>query len=283
MRKDIVINLDNYGNAANYKQAIGISGENLQGRLLFQLESPIDGEGYVELLHDDITELVPAEKEDNKTYYIPIKNTLLDYSIVYFQLRINERSEKGLPIFKSVKLTGYVGDAINASTSVYDPYPDWVSKADAQLEEYKRQEEERKTNENQRIENEDTRNENEKVREQNENTRIANENTRISNEKARETYINDLKQSVDNGAFNGADFNYNWDGTKLGVKNSKETEYEYVDLKGDKGDKGDVGDFNFATFDVDLATGYLIANKTENLQLIDFVIRNGNLEVIING
>ena len=106
---------------------------------------------------------------------------------------------------------------------------------------------------------------------------------RSSNEKARETYINDLKQSVDNGAFNGADFNYNWNGTKLGVKNSKETEYEYVDLKGDKGDKGDVGDFNFATLDVDLATGYLIANKTENLQLIDFVIRNGNLEVIING
>ena len=95
MRKDIVINLDNYGNAANYKQAIGISGENLQGRLLFQLESPIDGEGYVELLHDGIAELVPAEKEDNKIYYIPIKNTLLDYSIVYFQLRINERSEKG--------------------------------------------------------------------------------------------------------------------------------------------------------------------------------------------
>lgn len=283
MRKDIVINLDNYGNAANYKQAIGISGENLQGRLLFQLESPIDGEGYVELLYNNVVELVPAEKEDNKTYYIPIKNTLLDYSIVYFQLRINERSEEGLPIFKSVKLTGYIGDAINASASVYDPYPDWVSKADAQLEEYKKQEEERKTNENQRVENENTRNENEKIRQQNENTRIANENTRISNEKARETYIDDLKQKVDSGAFNGADFNYNWDGTKLGVKNSKETEYEYVDLKGDKGDKGDVGDFNFATFEIDLETGYLIANKTENLQLIDFEIRNGNLEVIING
>ena len=81
MRKDIVINLDNYGNAANYKQAIGISGENLQGRLLFQLESPIDGEGYVELLHDGIAELVPAEKEDNKIYYIPINQYNKDYDM----------------------------------------------------------------------------------------------------------------------------------------------------------------------------------------------------------
>ena len=39
---------------------------------------------------------------------------------------------------------------------------------------------------------------------------------------------------VDNGEFDGADFNYKWDDTKLGVKNSKETTYQFVELKGDK-------------------------------------------------
>lgn len=138
-------------------------------------------------------------------------------------------------------------------------------------------------NENIRIQNENAREDNEKVRISNENIRIVSENSRISNEKDREEYINGLKEKVDRGEFNGADFNYNWNGTKLGVKNSKETEYIYTDLKGEQGEKGDVGDFNFATFEIDLATGNLIANKTENLQLIDFAIRNGNLEVIING
>ena len=36
----------------------------------------------------------------------------------------------------------------------------------------------------------------------------------------------------------GADFEYNWSGTSLGVKTSDEGTYTYVDLKGDKGDAG---------------------------------------------
>lgn len=59
--------------------------------------------------------------------------------------------------------------------------------------------------------------------------------TRQQNENAREEYISNLKVQVDNGDFDGADFNYKWDGTKLGVKNSKETAYQFVELKGDTG------------------------------------------------
>ena len=36
----------------------------------------------------------------------------------------------------------------------------------------------------------------------------------------------------------GDDFEYNWSGTQLGVKTSAESDYTYVDLKGDKGDAG---------------------------------------------
>lgn len=61
------------------------------------------------------------------------------------------------------------------------------------------------------------------------------ETTRQQNENAREEYISNLKVQVDNGDFDGADFNYKWDGTKLGVKNSKEAAYQFVELKGDTG------------------------------------------------
>ena len=36
----------------------------------------------------------------------------------------------------------------------------------------------------------------------------------------------------------GASFEYNWQGTSLGVKTSEEQDYQYVNLKGDKGDPG---------------------------------------------
>lgn len=50
--------------------------------------------------------------------------------------------------------------------------------------------------------------------------------------------------------------------------------------QGPQGEKGEKGDCNFATFDVE--SGYLIMNKDEDMN-IDFVINQGNLEVIING
>ena len=90
--------------------------------------------------------------------------------------------------------------------------------------------------------------------------------------------MKNLRSQVDNGDFDGSYFNYKWDGTKLGVKNSKETEYEYTDLKGEQGEKGDC---NFATFTVEYASGLLIMNKMEGL-LLDFQLNtNGEIEVLI--
>lgn len=40
----------------------------------------------------------------------------------------------------------------------------------------------------------------------------------------------------------GYSIQYNWRGTELGVKREDETQYQYVDLKGEKGDKGDKGE-----------------------------------------
>lgn len=38
----------------------------------------------------------------------------------------------------------------------------------------------------------------------------------------------------------GADFQYNWSGTSLGVKTSEEQDYQYVNLKGDTGEPGQI-------------------------------------------
>lgn len=103
------------------------------------------------------------------------------------------------------------------------------------------QEATRQQNETTREENEQGRVFDELGRKKAEEERKTNELERISNENTREEYINNLKAQVDNGEFDGADFNYKWDGTKLGVKNSKETTYQFVELKGQKGDKGDTG------------------------------------------
>jgi hypothetical protein len=73
----------------------------------------------------------------------------------------------------------------------------------------------------------------------------------------------------------GYDFQYDWDETKLGVKTDAESEYNYVDLKGEK------GDCYFATFEI--VNGRLKMNKPENLDQIDFRLSpNGHLEMEVS-
>ena len=69
----------------------------------------------------------------------------------------------------------------------------------------------------------------------------------------------------------GADFEYNWQGTSLGVKNSDQSEYEYVNLKGDRGDA------NFPILDINNQAHLIMYSETE-LENIDFILNdNGHL------
>lgn len=90
----------------------------------------------------------------------------------------------------------------------------------------------------------------ERERQENEEERIANELERQENELEREKYFEDMQDKVESGYFagedgkngeNGKGLEYDWEGTKLGVRLEGTTTYEYVDLKGDKGDRGDTG------------------------------------------
>src|SRR5690606_3135222 len=90
----------------------------------------------------------------------------------------------------------------------------------------------RESNENIRESNEQTRQQNEQIRQQNEQIREANEAIRQANNEIVEGWIANPEQ------FNGRSLEFHWSGTKLGVRLEGETEYQYVDLKGEKGDRG---------------------------------------------
>jgi len=69
----------------------------------------------------------------------------------------------------------------------------------------------------------------------------------------------------------GVGLEYNWDGTSLGIKREDEQNYQYVDLE---------GSCNFATFEINLTTGNLEMNKTDDM-LLEFGIEDSMLYVEI--
>lgn len=173
----------------------------------------------------------------------------LEMSIAFFKIENEDEIVARTSILKI-----YIENAIVCDDDIKPDEPkvvildELIQKVTELNEKVTKDEETRQNQETTRQQNETVRQENETVRETNEQARIKNElarkkaeEERKTNENAREEYINNLKVQVDNGEFDGADFNYKWDDTKLGVKNSKETTYQFVELKGNKGDKGDTG------------------------------------------
>ncbi|QUH21067.1 hypothetical protein [Alkaliphilus sp. B6464] len=77
---------------------------------------------------------------------------------------------------------------------------------------------------------------------------VIDEETRKSNELQRIALYEQIQQMLDDGELKGdtgetgKGLEYDWQGTQLGVRVEGDTEYIYVDLRGEKGDKGDKGD-----------------------------------------
>lgn len=258
----------------------GIENDNKVDILRFQFDEFVDGvASLLTDLEDSNGEKVafPMTKNiEENSYDIEIIKEMLVNEELTIQIMISSGNEV---VWHSKTAELECDRSLYASSSEMPTTVEmWLQKADMKLAEYD-------LHEAQRTINEETRIENDRTREINEETRIRNEEERIDNENLRELYISELKQDVEQGKFDGADFEYNWQGTQLGVKTSEETEYQYVDLKGDKGDKGDkgeTGDVNFITFEIDIDTGELVMNKAETLESMSFEIDNkGYLNVVI--
>ena len=107
------------------KAVLGISGENLQGKIIFNFEKFIDGVAWLEIEKENGEKGYIQMTKENETYTLEIKSSLLNQAgYIYMQLRITQdENVNGIPVFKSKKFYVEVLNAINATTTIEDDYP----------------------------------------------------------------------------------------------------------------------------------------------------------------
>lgn len=246
------------GNLSNL--GLGIENDNKFDILRFQFDNFLNG--TAELLtnikgSDDLLLPFPMQRNiEENSYDLIITKELLSQKEVQIQLQI-AMPDDVIWHSRITKMT--IHDSLDVGTGeIPNIVENWLENADIQLATIQASEDTRILNEN---------------------TRVSNEEKRKSAEEERKKYYDEIKEDVENGEFNGATFTPNVD-EKGNLSWSNDKGLENPKTQNIKGEKGEVGDFNFATFEIQ--DGYLIANKTENLELIKFNLNSkGELEVII--
>lgn len=140
MRKDLTlkINTTDSDSSIYENNLIGVEGENLQGRLILQLDKPIEGVGLLHVKFEDgLTMFITMNHNvDFSEYSILIKSSLLKYSNVQVQLEIRENeTDDGIPKFKSAIYNLAISPTIVGTIEEPDEYPDWLDEANAKLKE----------------------------------------------------------------------------------------------------------------------------------------------------
>lgn len=140
MRKDILIKVNTKTSRVDLPtDVVGITGENIQGKLKFQLDEFIEGVGTL-LIHQEYNgeehEYFVEMEKGNGLYTLEIKNSLLKGWKVDLQLKITEPESEGhIPVFKSNKFFLKVEPAIEADTEIPDEYESWIDTANAKIAE----------------------------------------------------------------------------------------------------------------------------------------------------
>lgn len=137
MMKDVIIKIDQ--NSMVYKQetVLGISYENLQGKIIFKFLGTFPkGTAYLE--YERGTEKGYLQMNQvGEEYQLEIKSSLLKKEgRIYLQLRVTEDANPdGIPVFKSNKFYLEVKEAINATAEIPDEYPKWIDIANEKIKE----------------------------------------------------------------------------------------------------------------------------------------------------
>lgn len=110
------------------KAVLGISGENLQGKIIFNFEEFVDGVAWLEIEKETGEKGYIQMTKENETYILEIKSSLLNKSgYIYMQLRITQdENVNGIAVFKSKKFYVEVLNAINATATIEDDYPNII-------------------------------------------------------------------------------------------------------------------------------------------------------------
>jgi hypothetical protein len=118
------------------KAVLGISGENLQGKIIFNFEEFVDGVAWLEIEKETGKKGYIQMTKENETYTLEIKSSLLNQAgYIYMQLRITQdENVNGIAVFKSKKFYVEVLNAINATTTIEDDYPSVIDIVNNKLE-----------------------------------------------------------------------------------------------------------------------------------------------------
>lgn len=118
------------------KTILGISGENLQGKIIFNFEEFVDGVAWLEIEKETGKKGYIQMTKENETYTLEIKSSLLNQAgYIYMQLRITQdENVNGIPVFKSKKFYVEVLNAINATATIEDDYPNIIDIVNNKLE-----------------------------------------------------------------------------------------------------------------------------------------------------
>lgn len=110
------------------KTVLGITGENLQGKIIFNFEEFVDGVAWLEIKKETGEKGYIQMTKENETYTLQIKSSLLSSSgYLYMQLRITQdENVNGIAVFKSKKFYVEVLNAINATATIEDDYPNII-------------------------------------------------------------------------------------------------------------------------------------------------------------
>ena len=118
------------------KTILGINGENLQGKIIFNFEKFVDGVAWLEIEKENGEKGYIQMTKENETYTLEIKSSLLSQAgYIYMQLRITQdENVNGIAVFKSKKFYVEVLNAINATATIEDDYPNIIDIVNNKLE-----------------------------------------------------------------------------------------------------------------------------------------------------
>ncbi len=221
---------------------IGNDNENLQDNLEFSFKDEfVNGQARLELQFENKEKTFIVLDKVEETYITPITNIMTITGQVYAQLVVTEGIDgESIPIFKSNIFYFYVGESINAETGDEEPYIEWIDRANAKLNQ---------------IDNLDisaTKVENTatititKKDGTTQEVEILDGQDGARGEKGQDGYTpikgvdyfdgQDGKDGT-NG-IDGKSIEYNWEGTSLGIRQEGQSNYDYVNLKGEMGSTG---------------------------------------------
>ena len=157
MIKNILISKSKRKITNQYNKFIGMSGENLQEVLVFNLDEELEGQGIIEIkFPDGTTGFIEIEKTE-LGYELPVKSSLLTQKgELKMQLRILQNNQE---VFKSEIMEFRVKESINATENIPDEYPTWIDNLTTLKQNLEKSEQERVTSEKARVEAEEQREE----------------------------------------------------------------------------------------------------------------------------